>query len=211
MVGGGASDSQKVSNLAKAQVEILLHAMRLPNLQVVAYSTCSVFREENEDVVLEVLRRQSRFRCARAIPSWPHRGLDNVPEFAAISPLVCRATYEKDGTNGFFVARFEKITGEVEVGARSSTTSSKSVKKSKNKNKKRDAYELSTFSTTALTPPPLPPPKKVKKDPCAQFTKRGFCKFGPKCRFSHETSSAATYKDDVDDLMEEWNIINEMG
>ncbi|GMH52570.1 hypothetical protein TrLO_g7829 [Triparma laevis f. longispina] len=206
VVGGGASDSQKVKNLARVQVEILLHAMKLPNLQVVAYSTCSVYREENEDVVLEVLQKQNKFRCARAIPTWPHRGLENVPEFAKISPLVCRATYEKDGTNGFFVARFERIS-EDEKGAEK--------KKKKKKKRKEEGVEDESCTASVSVKKARVTTTKVKvalppKPPCVTFSKRGNCKFGKRCRFSHETQNSPHHKINVDkSLMEEMDILNE--
>jgi putative methyltransferase len=98
---------ESVSSLAREQLALILHAMTLPNAKVIAYSTCSVHRAENEDVVIAVLAARSDWCLVQAVPQWPHRGLD-LPEFADIKSKVCRANFEKDGTNGFFVARFEK-------------------------------------------------------------------------------------------------------
>jgi 16S rRNA C967 or C1407 C5-methylase (RsmB/RsmF family) len=118
--GGGAEhdgplyaghDPAGVAALAKAQREIILHAMQLPHARVVVYSTCSVLAEENEEVVLGVLSKSSQhgFALVTALPSWPHRGLaDSRPEYAAIGPKVVRADFSRDATNGFFVARFER-------------------------------------------------------------------------------------------------------
>ena len=94
--------------LAREQTALILHAMTLPNAQAIAYSTCSIHQAENEDVVLAVLKANTDWKLVRAIPQWPHRGLD-FPEFAGIRDLVCRASLEQDGTNGFFVARFERV------------------------------------------------------------------------------------------------------
>ena len=212
-VAGNTSDSKKVAQLAAAQVEILLHAMRLPNLQVVAYSTCSVFREENEDVVLKVLRRQKVFRCAKAIPGWSHRGLKGVKEFEDIAPLVCRATYEKDGTNGFFVARFERINARDDGAKRVQNKKMVERKEKERERKKREAeafvaieqsssgkqgakrQKVSLKQDTAIAP--------IKRESCIQFLKRGKCKRGNRCRFYHETENSSP-RDDVDALMEEW-------
>eukprot|EP00966_Prymnesium_polylepis_P013085 301649-Prymnesium_polylepis.1 len=112
--------------------------MRLPAVRVVVYSTCSVYREENEGVVLGVLAAQAEFECVRAIPAWPHRGLEGIPELAHVAPLVCRATYDRDSTNGFFVARFERVgAGNGEGGA----ADAKKSKKEKAKTKEAKAKE----------------------------------------------------------------------
>jgi 16S rRNA C967 or C1407 C5-methylase (RsmB/RsmF family) len=40
----------------------------------VAYSTCSVHRVENEDVVAQALRACPHFALEAALPAWPRRG-----------------------------------------------------------------------------------------------------------------------------------------
>jgi len=53
------------------------------------YSTCSVERDENEDVIQEFLARDDRFRVVDNLRTWPQR----------------------HGCDGFFIAVFEKGTG----------------------------------------------------------------------------------------------------
>ncbi|GMH55218.1 hypothetical protein TrRE_jg5229 [Triparma retinervis] len=107
IVATNGVDEEAVLELARAQTELILHAMKLPGATTIAYSTCSVHRTENEDVVLNVLNSNPNWECVPAVPKWPHRGLD-IDEFKGFASKVCRADYEKDSTNGFFVARFEK-------------------------------------------------------------------------------------------------------
>ena len=45
----------RVEGLAKFQEAALRHALRFPGLARLVYSTCSVHRRENEDVVAAVL------------------------------------------------------------------------------------------------------------------------------------------------------------
>ena len=95
-----------IAALAAEQAKLVLAAMSLPNARVVVYSTCSVHKQENEDVVEKIVSEApAGFELVKALPNWPHRGVPHAP--AAIAPLVVRAGLE-DSTNGFFVARFER-------------------------------------------------------------------------------------------------------
>jgi len=198
--GSLAMDSGKVKQLADQQVQLILHAMALPAVQAIAYSTCSVFREENEDVVLRVLKAQRTFKCAMAIPKWPHRGLEDIPEFSKISPLVCRATFERDSTNGFFVARFERSSGN---------------KKKKKKKRKRDADESSgarreesdvlsehrkrkAFDDGGTRKEVAPAPKET----CKTYSKYGACKKGSRCKYLHiDPKPKKPADDEIDKLL----------
>lgn len=97
--------SARVQSLARFQTHILRHALRLPGLQRLVYSTCSVYRQENEDVVAAVLpdARRAGFELQRALPQWPRRGLRGTHDWA---DCVARVHPDLDGTDGFFVALF---------------------------------------------------------------------------------------------------------
>ena len=74
--GGDAQYWEHVQALAAAQVSIVLAAMRLPRVRVVVYSTCSVHRQENEDVVAALLAATGgAWHVVRCLPQWPTRGL----------------------------------------------------------------------------------------------------------------------------------------
>ena len=68
------SDPTRLRELADAQEELVLHAMRFPAVVAVVYSTCSVFEMENEEVVRKVLRRNPDFALDAAMPWWQRRG-----------------------------------------------------------------------------------------------------------------------------------------
>ncbi|NWQ66441.1 NSUN5 methyltransferase, partial [Neopipo cinnamomea] len=100
-----APSAERLQALARFQRRVLGHALSFPALQRLVYSTCSVHREENEDVVQAVLQeRGSAFRLVTAFPSWPSRGLAAFP--GAESCL--RASPAETLTHGFFVAVLER-------------------------------------------------------------------------------------------------------
>ena len=75
------TDPAEIRELAAAQAQLILHAMKFPALQELSYSTCSIYEEENEHVVAAVLAAQPaarkgarRFGLAAALPAWHRRG-----------------------------------------------------------------------------------------------------------------------------------------
>ncbi|NWU73319.1 NSUN5 methyltransferase, partial [Pterocles burchelli] len=104
-----APSAERLQALASFQRKVLSHALSFPALQRLVYSTCSLHREENEDVVHAVLQERGlAFRLVNAFPSWPCRGLAAFP--GAESCL--RASPADTLTHGFFVAVLERL-GEV--------------------------------------------------------------------------------------------------
>ncbi|NXG75916.1 NSUN5 methyltransferase, partial [Baryphthengus martii] len=124
-----AASAERLRALTAFQRKVLSHALSFPALRRLVYSTCSLHREENEDVVQAVLQEQgSAFgyaRCSRgdvgrsagsaltlilrprlvnAFPSWPCRGVAAFP--GAESCL--RASPADTLTHGFFVAVLER-------------------------------------------------------------------------------------------------------
>ena len=105
--------AQRVRALSNFQVTILSHAMRFRGAQRVVYSTCSVYAQEDEGVVMRILAKkefqEKGWKLAprdEVIPTWDRRGrVDECNGDATIADSVIRALPE-DGTNGFFVACF---------------------------------------------------------------------------------------------------------
>ncbi|XP_070788230.1 28S rRNA (cytosine-C(5))-methyltransferase isoform X1 [Pituophis catenifer annectens] len=99
------SPPMRLQALAGFQRKMLAHALQFPALQRLVYSTCSVHKEENEDVVQDVLEQEgSAFRLVEVLPSWTPRGLPVFPE----AKCFLRASPEETLTNGFFVAVLER-------------------------------------------------------------------------------------------------------
>eukprot|EP00026_Physarum_polycephalum_P000494 Phypoly_transcript_00495.p1 GENE.Phypoly_transcript_00495~~Phypoly_transcript_00495.p1 ORF type:complete len:758 (+),score=172.41 Phypoly_transcript_00495:334-2607(+) len=94
----------KVEGLRKFQITALKHAFSFPAVQRIVYSTCSLYVEENEKVVEELLQQYPDFKLATALPNWKHRGL-NIFDGGS---LCARASPKDDAATGFFVACFER-------------------------------------------------------------------------------------------------------
>ncbi|XP_055964233.1 28S rRNA (cytosine-C(5))-methyltransferase [Sorex fumeus] len=104
--GAGGPSRERLQALAGFQQRALGHALSFPSLRRLVYSTCSLCREENEDVVQEALQQSAgAFRLAPALPSWPHRGLSTFPG----AEHCLRASPDTTLTGGFFVAVFERV------------------------------------------------------------------------------------------------------
>uniref|UniRef100_A0A7S2ZXJ6 SAM-dependent MTase RsmB/NOP-type domain-containing protein n=2 Tax=Rhodosorus marinus TaxID=101924 RepID=A0A7S2ZXJ6_9RHOD len=73
---------KRLDKLAHVQKLLLKHALSFPNVVIVSYSTCSIYREENEMVVASVLGDDvfvsGAWGLSRALPQWKNRGLENT-------------------------------------------------------------------------------------------------------------------------------------
>jgi len=97
------------------QEAALRHALTFPALRRLAYSTCSTHQRENEDVVAAVLpdAQAAGFDLVDPFPGggWTRRGVDgSLP--GGREALVIRTDAYEDGTDGFFVAVFERVAGK---------------------------------------------------------------------------------------------------
>ncbi|CEF61738.1 Putative methyltransferase NSUN5 [Strongyloides ratti] len=101
-------DTKRLESLGNLQAMILKHAMKLPKLKRIVYSTCSIHELENECVIEEVMKDEnikSKFQLINILPEWKKRGNDKY-EFG-FKCLRCDSLTSK--TNGFFIAVFERI------------------------------------------------------------------------------------------------------
>ncbi|PNW71282.1 hypothetical protein CHLRE_16g647602v5 [Chlamydomonas reinhardtii] len=102
-------EAARVAQLARFQATALSHALRFPALERLVYSTCSVHVAENEAVVAGALAQaaEAGLELADPFPAWHRRGL---PLFPGAEKLVRTDAY-LDGTDGFFVAVFQRRHG----------------------------------------------------------------------------------------------------
>ncbi|XP_017848770.1 probable 28S rRNA (cytosine-C(5))-methyltransferase [Drosophila busckii] len=104
-------DDKRLYKLAGLQIKILSHAMSaFPNVKRIVYCTCSLWKEENEQVVKRCLELNPSFKllsCKKALRNkWQNVG---DKEYAKIGKncLYCLPDY--DLTDGIFLAMFEKL------------------------------------------------------------------------------------------------------
>lgn len=110
---------ERVEALAAFQQSALRHAFKFPSVKRIVYSTCSLYMMENEGVVREVMRvaEEAGFSLVQALPQWPKRGVvgDGGDGGRGLGKeeagRVVRTYPDEDGTDGFFVARFDKKEG----------------------------------------------------------------------------------------------------
>lgn len=122
----------RLAQLSSLQVKMIEQAMKFPALEAFTYSTCSIHREENEEVVARVLQLPLAIKHGwRLVPIeeqgplalWPHRGVpqghENVDTTAVLraypggnvsadSPEIVAGACHTHATNGFFVALFAR-------------------------------------------------------------------------------------------------------
>jgi 25S rRNA (cytosine2278-C5)-methyltransferase len=102
---------KRVMNLQKFQIDALSHALNFPSVLRVSYSTCSIYREENEEVVKKVLplAKENGFQLSYALPKWPRRGFTDVLGNKKEAEKLVRVNpFEGDDCEGFFVAIFTR-------------------------------------------------------------------------------------------------------
>ena len=95
------ANEERLLSLAEFQQSVIMHAMRFPKAKRVVYSTCSIHKQENEDVCSKILEAHPDWKLIPCLPSWSRRGIDLTDSVRALP---------EDGTNGFFVALFERKT-----------------------------------------------------------------------------------------------------
>ncbi|KAG7671161.1 hypothetical protein Ndes2526B_g02378 [Nannochloris sp. 'desiccata'] len=109
-----AYKDDRVVALANFQTTALRHALTFPAVKRVVYSTCSLHAEENEKVVAGVLEdaKSKGFELIPALPTWPRRGERGWGLSDEDAAKLVRTDPLKDGTDGFFVALFERKNRE---------------------------------------------------------------------------------------------------
>ncbi|XP_058818471.1 28S rRNA (cytosine-C(5))-methyltransferase [Topomyia yanbarensis] len=103
-------DKQRLYKLGGLQYKLLCHAMNaFPAAKRIVYSTCSVYPEENEEIVQGALKHNGHFKLADAKALLDKEWLNvGSPDYAGIGEKCLYARPEIDLTIGMFVAVFER-------------------------------------------------------------------------------------------------------
>lgn len=149
-------DDDRIQSLSRFQTTIVSHALRFPSVCQVSYSTCSIWKEENEEVVLRILNKpemkelgwtlkdlKAPFINHHKIP-WHREGELVSREEKQLTDRMLRFDPTQDATIGFFVAVFLRSSAHV---------------------LDPNSDDGRAVSTTALHPRPLPGLMKAKPHP----------------------------------------------
>lgn len=95
----------RAQKLHDFQVALIKYALLFPKLKYLSYSTCSLLKKENEEVVNEILHHDPRCQLVDIMPEWPDRGFD-IYDGKHLNRTI-RAFPKKKESDGFYVALFE--------------------------------------------------------------------------------------------------------
>lgn len=108
--GNEKCDPQRLKQLQAFQVFILRHALlNFPNVKRIVYSTCSIYPEENEQVIDEILENvQGAYKLSPVKDLLNQNWLNFSSKKYNCSDKCLYANSVTDLCNGFFVAVFER-------------------------------------------------------------------------------------------------------
>ncbi|XP_055604536.1 28S rRNA (cytosine-C(5))-methyltransferase [Uranotaenia lowii] len=103
-------DKQRLYKLGGLQYKLLCHAMNsFPSVKRIVYSTCSIYPEENEEIVQGALKHNGHFKLIdareRLDKEWINFG---SPDYQGIGEKCLYTRPESDLMIGMFVAVFER-------------------------------------------------------------------------------------------------------
>ncbi|GAK34054.1 ribosomal RNA small subunit methyltransferase B [alpha proteobacterium Q-1] len=102
-------DEEFLAEAVALQRSLLLEAMMLAGPKGrIAYMTCSILGEENEDVIDYALSRNDQWELTDYHRKLGDVGLADLPETASHAPEMLQLTPARHGTDGFFLALLQR-------------------------------------------------------------------------------------------------------
>ncbi|GER07072.1 MFS transporter [Iodidimonas muriae] len=103
-------DEDALAEAVAIQRALLREAMTLagPNGRI-AYMTCSILQEENENVIDHALSESEDWELADYHRKLEDLGLEHLPESVSSAPEMLQMTPLQHGTDGFFLALLQKV------------------------------------------------------------------------------------------------------
>ncbi|KAA1096088.1 hypothetical protein PGT21_004627 [Puccinia graminis f. sp. tritici] len=113
-------DENRIQSLSRFQTTIVSHALRFPSVHQVAYSTCSIWKEENEEVVFRILNKPEMIDKGWSLKEvkdtflnnsktpWERTGEVISTKEKHLSERMIRFDPSVDQTIGFFAAVFHR-------------------------------------------------------------------------------------------------------
>ncbi|KAA1088276.1 hypothetical protein PGTUg99_000836 [Puccinia graminis f. sp. tritici] len=113
-------DENRIQSLSRFQTTIVSHALRFPSVHQVAYSTCSIWQEENEEVVFRILNKPEMIDKRWSLKEvkdtflnnsktpWGRTGEVISTKEKHLSERMIRFDPSVDQTIGFFAAVFHR-------------------------------------------------------------------------------------------------------
>lgn len=167
--------SERLKLLSGFQLKCLLHAMQFPDVEFITYSTCSIYKEENEMVVCKAVNelesKYGKFEIVKCIPEWKHRGEECEGLSKSETDKMIRCNNEDD-TNGFFVTLLHRIEKVDEIVIKEMENEKKLVEKEKEKEnvkkeemkRKREEVKSKNKIVVDISEIPTQPKKRRRKN-----------------------------------------------
>lgn len=149
--------------------------MEFPDVEYITYSTCSIYKEENEMVVCKAIKeldpKYGKFEIVKCILKWKHRGEECEGLNKKETDKMIRCSSE-DNTNGFFVTLLHRIENVDEKVIKEMENEKKNIEKEKKKEiekkeemkRKREEEKMKNKFVSDVSQIPTQPKKRRRKN-----------------------------------------------